>query len=72
MHSIASRTVSLISRLPIEEKILFTGGLTKSTVIKNVLAEKLGEKVHTSAYSQQAGALGAAIIGWNELHKGKT
>jgi (R)-2-hydroxyacyl-CoA dehydratese activating ATPase len=69
VHSIASRTVSLVSKLSISEKVQFTGGLAKSGVIKKVLAEKLQTDIYRSPYSQIAGAIGAAIIGGNECKK---
>ncbi|MBM7625044.1 acyl-CoA dehydratase activase [Sporohalobacter salinus] len=63
VDAIANRAQVLLSKVPINDQILFTGGLAKSERIKKVLSDKLGRKIITSSNSQLAGALGAAVIG---------
>ncbi|MCK8827408.1 acyl-CoA dehydratase activase [Natroniella acetigena] len=65
IDSIASKTMILLGKIDTRDKILFTGGLAQSKRIKEVLSNKLDSKIYTSDHSQFAGALGAAIIGWN-------
>ncbi|MTI70695.1 MAG: 2-hydroxyglutaryl-CoA dehydratase [Firmicutes bacterium] len=69
IHSIAKRTTALVGKLNITDDILFTGGLAKSEVTKDTLSEKLKRDIYTSPHAQLAGALGAAIIGWNKFDK---
>lgn len=65
VEAIANRAQVLLSKVPVNQQILFTGGLAKSRRIKKVLSDTLGREVITSSNSQIAGALGAAIIGWD-------
>ncbi len=69
IYSIATRTASLVGKVKITDKILFTGGLANSESIKTALSNKLRKEITTSPYSQIAGALGAAVIGWNKKEK---
>lgn len=67
LSSIARRTANFASRLAIEEEVFFTGGLSKSTEFKNRLEDFLGVSIKTSDLSQYAGAIGAAVIGFNKI-----
>lgn len=69
IHSIAARTISLLGKISVRDKVLFTGGLANSDVLREVLSNKLKREIDTSEYSQIAGALGAAVIGWDKLIK---
>lgn len=66
LSSIARRTANFASRLAIEEEVFFTGGLSKSTEFKKRLEDFLGVSIKTSDLSQYAGAIGAAVIGFNK------
>lgn len=66
LSSIARRTANFASRLAIEEEVFFTGGLSKSSEFKKRLEEFLGVSIKTSGLSQYAGAIGAAVIGFNK------
>ena len=66
LSSIAKRTVNFASRLSIEEKIFFTGGLSKSKEFKKRLEEFLQKEIRVSPLSQYAGAIGAAVIGYEK------
>lgn len=55
------------SRLAIEEEVFFTGGLSKSLEFKKRLEKCLGLSIKTSNLSQYAGAIGAAVIGFNKI-----
>ncbi|WDV48266.1 acyl-CoA dehydratase activase [Clostridiaceae bacterium M8S5] len=67
LESICNRTVNFANRLPIQGKVFFSGGLAQYSCIKNLLQEKLGLKVYTHKLSQYCGAIGAALIGYNEI-----
>ncbi len=63
LHSaIASRTVSLVRRVGIEEEVTFTGGVSRNVGMVRALEEKLGMKVNVSPDSHFMGALGAALF----------
>ena len=64
-ESIADRVISLLGRLSPEHGIAFTGGLSRSRVLRIIIEQRLGMPVFTSPSAQIAGALGGAVIGWN-------
>jgi len=61
--SVASRVAGMAGRLPIEEPILFTGGVSINEGVRKALEKRLGMKINFHELSQYAGALGAALIG---------
>lgn len=63
VEAIVDRAQVLLSKVPINDQILFTGGLAKSERIRKVLSNKLEREIITFSNSQLAGALGAAVIG---------
>ncbi|MGM0547784.1 MAG: acyl-CoA dehydratase activase [Bacillota bacterium] len=65
IDSIINRINILLSKVAFREKVLFTGGLAQSQVIKNELSKKLETKVLSYADSQFAGAIGGALIASN-------
>ncbi len=67
IDSICDRTAIFAKRLPIEGKIFFSGGLSQTNVIRKTLEEKLQLEVVTHDMAQFAGAIGAAIIGYDKL-----
>jgi predicted CoA-substrate-specific enzyme activase len=69
LASIASRSVSLLERVSIEPQIAFTGGVSKSAVLKDLMEQKTGARLLVSPLAQITGALGAALIGWNALQR---
>lgn len=66
IHSIAQRTAHFASRLPLGETVFFSGGLANSQAIANILEDYLGKPIKTHALGQYAGAIGAAVIGWEK------
>jgi predicted CoA-substrate-specific enzyme activase len=63
MHNaIATRSISLMSRVGIEEKITFTGGVTKNIGMVRALEEGLETTLNVSAESHFMGAIGAALF----------
>lgn len=67
ISSIAKRTANFVSRIGIEDTLLFTGGLSNSEELKNRLEGFLQVNIETSSLSQYAGAIGAAVIGYGKL-----
>ncbi len=64
LKSIASRSAAMLQRLGIREPVFFSGGVSRSPSLVAFLEQALGCSVLVSAQSQLAGALGAALIGW--------
>lgn len=64
LHSISNKLMHLANRVPIREKVLFTGGVASNKLIREIIAAKLKCRVETHEASQFAGAIGAAIIGY--------
>lgn len=69
VQSIANRTANFAKRLGVEDAVFFTGGLARSRVLRDTLTKALGHPVLSHADAPLAGALGAAIIGWEKLKK---
>jgi len=65
IDSIINRINILLSKITFQEKVLFTGGLAQSEVIRNELSKKLKTEVLSYSDSQFAGAIGAALISKN-------
>ncbi len=70
LDSIANRAVSMLKRVGIHSEIGFTGGVSKSKNLVTLIEEKTGLNLYSHPDSQIAGALGAAIIGWNKINLG--
>jgi len=63
MHNaIASRSISLMSRVGIEEKITFTGGVTRNIGMVRALEEGLETSLNVGKESHFMGAIGAALF----------
>lgn len=67
VQSIAVRTASLVGKINVSDRVLFTGGLAQSERIRTEIGRLLEKEIETSPHSQLAGALGAAVIGWNKF-----
>jgi len=66
-QSIAERTVSLVHRVGMVEKVMITGGVAKNRAVVLALAEGLKTKIIVPPEPQIAGALGAALLAREEL-----
>ena len=64
LQSVANKTYSLASRVGVENKVFFSGGVSRNKLMGELLSEKLNMKVISSKESPYLGAIGAAIIGW--------
>lgn len=69
VQSIARRTANFAKRLEVVDTVFFSGGLSRSQVLRDSLADSLGTEVVSHPDAPLAGALGAALIGWEKLTK---
>ncbi|MDP6560391.1 MAG: acyl-CoA dehydratase activase [Candidatus Binatia bacterium] len=61
-HAIATRNISLMTRVGIEEQVAFTGGVTRNIGMVRSLEEGLEMSVNISPESHYIGAIGASIF----------
>ncbi len=66
-QSIASRSIGLLRRVGINEKVTFTGGVAKNIGMVKALEENLGLKLNVSEESHYMGALGAALFAMDHI-----
>jgi predicted CoA-substrate-specific enzyme activase len=60
--AIARRILSMIGKVRITEKVVFTGGVAKNQGVVRALEQEAGIKMHVPYEPQITGALGASII----------
>lgn len=72
IESICQRTAIFARRLPLENKVYFSGGLASSQAILQSLAIHLNIAIDTHELAQYTGAIGAAVIGYQKILKAST
>ena len=60
--AIATRTMSLIRRVGVEDEVTFTGGVSRNVGMVHGLEEVLGRPMNVSQEGHYIGALGAALF----------
>ncbi|MBN2168033.1 MAG: 2-hydroxyglutaryl-CoA dehydratase [Actinobacteria bacterium] len=60
--AIASRIFAMVSRIPVNEKIVMTGGVAKNNGVVDALEERFKTAIIVPEMPQHMGSLGAAII----------
>jgi activator of 2-hydroxyglutaryl-CoA dehydratase len=60
--AIATRTISLVRRVGLEDEITFTGGVARNVGMVDALQNTLGRKLNVSPDAHFNGALGAAYF----------
>ncbi|HET8576898.1 MAG TPA: acyl-CoA dehydratase activase [Methylomirabilota bacterium] len=60
--AIATRTMSLVRRVGVEEEVTFTGGVSRNIGMVRALEEVLGTSINVSEEGHYMGALGAALF----------
>lgn len=65
-ESIAARTSSLVYRVGLDEAVMMTGGVAKNSAVVKALEEKLQLRIIVPPEPQIAGALGAALLAWED------
>jgi predicted CoA-substrate-specific enzyme activase len=66
LQSVCKKTYSLVSRVGVESKVFFSGGVSKNDLLREYLSEKLGVDIISSEHAQFLGAIGAAVIGYEK------
>jgi len=66
LRSIASRSAAMLGRIGMRPPLFFSGGVAKSPSLVRLLGEETGCEILTHEQSQFTGAIGAALIGWEE------
>lgn len=66
LQSVCKKTYSLASKVGVEGKVFFSGGVSKNYLLREFLSEKLGTEIIFSELSQFLGAIGAAVIGYKD------
>ena len=69
INSICRRTSFFAQKLNLSGDIFFSGGLAQFEIFRSTLESYLKIPVHTSPLSQYAGAIGAAVIGYNKVKR---
>jgi len=67
LDSIAVRAAALLGRAGVESPVAFTGGVSKSAVLQSMIEKRIGATLIALPDAQIAGALGAALAGWELL-----
>ncbi|MBI2877619.1 MAG: hypothetical protein HYY20_12135, partial [Candidatus Tectomicrobia bacterium] len=71
MHqAIATRSISLMSRVGIEEEVTFTGGVTKNPGMVKALEDGLEMRLNVSPESHFMGAIGASLFALERAQAG--
>jgi predicted CoA-substrate-specific enzyme activase len=68
--AIATRTMSLIRRVGVENEVTFTGGVSLNIGMVRALEEVLGQPINVSAEGHFMGALGAALFALERAQAG--
>ena len=68
--AIATRTMSLVRRVGVEEEITFTGGVSLNIGMVRALEDVLGKPINVSAEGHYMGALGAALFALERAQAG--
>ena len=65
-RAVASKVVGLVHRVGLHEPVVMTGGVSHNCDIVRALEQQLGCKIAISELSQYAGAIGAAMYGFQK------
>ena len=71
IRSICRRTSYFAQKIRSEKAVFFSGGLARFEVFRKTLEEFIGLPVRTHPQSQFAGAIGAAVIGYDMANRKK-
>ena len=70
-NSVGKRVSGLAKRIKVVEKVCMTGGVAKNCGVRDSIAQELKTEVLYSDLAQYAGAIGAALYGYEKLIKEK-
>ncbi len=69
LESISGKILHLTGRVRVSGLVVFTGGVSNNSVIRKNLGKRIGEEIVTYPEAQSAGAVGAALIGYDSYWK---
>lgn len=69
IQSICRRTGFFAKKLNLYGTVFFSGGLANFEIFRKTMEQQIGLPVVTSPLSQYAGAIGAAVIGWQKASR---
>ena len=69
-QAVASKTASLVRRVHGEAPYIMSGGVAKNHGVVKALEEALNAEIYVPQQAQICGALGAALIAWEEIQYG--
>ena len=61
-EAIAARIATMLGRIPVQDRVVLTGGVAHNAGVARMLEEKLGHTIVVPEHAQLAGAIGAALI----------
>jgi len=68
--AVATRTISLVRRVGIEDEVTFTGGVARNVGMVAALEQVLGRRLNVSPEAHFIGALGAALFALERAERG--
>jgi len=69
VDSVAAKVSQLSQRKNLPDRIILTGGLSRSEYFTRILSRKIGKTVEPTENGRYAGALGAALLGKEKMGK---
>lgn len=66
--SVARRVAGLVLRLDVAPDVVMSGGVARNRGVVAALEQELGQKILVPDDCQLAGAIGAAVIAWEDLN----
>lgn len=69
-HSIATRSISLLRRVGVEEEVTFTGGVTRNVAMVEILEQLLETHLNVSPEAHYMGAIGASLFALEKAMSG--
>lgn len=71
-QAVANKTASLVRRIHGEAPYIMSGGVAKNRGVVKALEEALNAEIYVPQQAQICGALGAALIAWEEVQYGQS
>jgi activator of 2-hydroxyglutaryl-CoA dehydratase len=69
-QAIATRSISLLRRVGVEDEVTFTGGVTRNNAMVKILEEMLETHLNVSEEAHYMGAIGASLFALEKAQSG--
>jgi (R)-2-hydroxyacyl-CoA dehydratese activating ATPase len=69
-QAIATRSLSLLRRVGVEEEVTFTGGVTRNVAMVRILEQLLDTRLNVSPEAHYMGAIGASLFALDQAESG--